>query len=86
MGRFIFRLLDVLSVAGYLPVVVYPPDESGGRRVRVDGEILGMAHSVRDVMEFLRRAGMDDIDEDDVIMSSLIDWRGGGPEMWPAPW
>ncbi|WP_406429183.1 hypothetical protein [Streptomyces sp. NBC_01589] len=52
----------------YLPIVIYPPDESGGRRVRVDWEILGMAHSLRDVTEFLRRAGMDDITEEDVIL------------------
>ncbi|MGW5275522.1 hypothetical protein ACWEQP_23685 [Streptomyces sp. NPDC004044] len=51
-------------MSGYLPIVIYPPDESGGRRVRVDGEILGMAHSLRDVTESLRRAGMDDITEE----------------------
>lgn len=27
-----------------MPVVVYPPDEDGGRRVRGDGEILGRAY------------------------------------------
>ncbi|WP_406502603.1 hypothetical protein [Streptomyces sp. NBC_01602] len=73
-------------MSGYLPIVIYPPDESGGRRVRVDGEILGMAHSLRDVTEFPRRAGMDDITEEDVILSGMIDWRGGGPNLWPAPW
>ncbi|MEU3220010.1 hypothetical protein [Streptomyces sp. NPDC006971] len=73
-------------MSGYLPVVVYPPDESGGRRVRVDGEILGLAHSTRDVAEFLRRAGLDDITEDDVSTSGMIEWRGGGPKTWPAPW
>ncbi|MFB6813085.1 hypothetical protein ACFCV8_00860 [Streptomyces sp. NPDC056347] len=68
-----------------VPVVVYPPDESGGRRVRADGEILGMAYSIRDVVEFLRRAGLDTITEDDVAVSGLIEWRGGGPESWPGP-
>jgi hypothetical protein len=68
-----------------LPVVVYPPDESGGRRVRVDGEILGMAYGLRDVAEFLRRAGLDDVTEDDVILSGVIDWRGGGPDVWSTP-
>ncbi|WP_406735370.1 hypothetical protein OG508_28155 [Streptomyces sp. NBC_01108] len=67
---------------GYLPIVIYPPSPTGGRRVRVDGEILGLAYSIRDVAEFLRRAGMDDITEDDVILSGLIDWRGGGPDVW----
>ncbi|MFE4925375.1 hypothetical protein [Streptomyces sp. NPDC056661] len=61
-------------------------DESGGHHVRVDGEILGMAHILRDVTEFLRRAAMDDITEEDVILSRMIDWRGGGPNLWPAPW
>ncbi|WP_329163940.1 hypothetical protein OHB49_28925 [Streptomyces sp. NBC_01717] len=72
-------------MAGSLPIVISPPSPTGGRRVRVDGEILGLAHGLRDVVEFLRRAGMDDIDEDDVILSSLIEWRGGGPDVWSAP-
>ncbi|MDV9194335.1 hypothetical protein [Streptomyces sp. Wh19] len=67
---------------GHLPIVIYPPSPTGGRRVRVDGEILGLAMSVRDVAEFLRRAGMDDITEDDVILSGMIDWRGDGPDAW----
>lgn len=69
-------------MSGHLPVVVYPPSPTGGRRVRVDGEILGLAHSLRDVAEFLRRAGMEGIEESDVAASELIDWRGGGPEVW----
>ncbi|MYT57695.1 hypothetical protein GTW29_13390 [Streptomyces sp. SID7834] len=68
-----------------LPVIVYPPSPTGGRRVRVDGEILGLAHGLRDVAEFLRRAGLDDVDETDVEASALIEWRGGGPEVWLAP-
>lgn len=68
-----------------LPVIVYPPSPTGGRRVRIDGEILGLAHGLRDVAEFLRRAGLDDVDETDVETSALIDWRGGGPDVWHAP-
>lgn len=69
-----------------LPVIVYPPSPTGGgRRVRIDGEILGLAQSTRDIAEFLRRAGLDDIDETDVETSTLIDWRGGGPDVWHAP-
>ncbi|MFJ3587507.1 hypothetical protein ACIQUY_29375 [Streptomyces sp. NPDC090231] len=67
-----------------LPVIVYPPSPTGGRRVRIDGEILGLAHDLRDVAEFLRRAGLDDVDETDVETSALIDWRGGGPDVWLA--
>ncbi|MEV1026352.1 hypothetical protein [Streptomyces sp. NPDC050264] len=67
------------------PVIVHQPSPDGGRRVRVDGEILGLAHEPRDVAEFLRRAGLD-VDASDVAESPLIDWRGGGPGTWPAPW
>ncbi|WP_369147025.1 hypothetical protein [Streptomyces sp. R44] len=58
-------------------VVVYPPDEDGTRRVRVDGEILGRARGLNDVIEFLRRAGW--LDEEEW---PPIEWRGGGPEVW----
>jgi hypothetical protein len=66
-------------------IVVHAPDASGGRRVHVDSEILGLAHSLRDVQEFLRRAGLD-WDEEQIAVSPLIEWRGGGPESWPPPW
>ncbi|MDX3634318.1 hypothetical protein PV728_29455 [Streptomyces europaeiscabiei] len=65
-------------------VVVYPPDEDGGRRVRAGGEILGRAYNLRDLVEFLRRAGLDDWDENDAYTSGLIDWRGPGPDAWPT--
>jgi hypothetical protein len=62
-------------------VIVLPPSPTGGRRVRVDGEILGLAHSVVDIAEFLRRAGLE-IDPAEVAESPWIDWRGVGPEHW----
>ncbi|MFJ8208913.1 hypothetical protein [Streptomyces sp. NPDC096033] len=67
-----------------LRVIVYPPDAEGGRRVRVDGEILGRALGPNDIFEFLRRAGLDpdDVDLDDRL---LIEWRGGGPAVWTPP-
>jgi hypothetical protein len=64
------------------PVVVEPPGPSGGRRVRVDGRVLGTAFSLRDVTAFLQEAGLQGWDELDVAASSLIDWRGGGPDAW----
>lgn len=64
------------------PVIVYPPDEQGGRRVRVDGTILGLAYSVGDVARFMQEAGLQEFDEMDVVRSALIEWRGGGPEVW----
>ncbi|MEV6836790.1 hypothetical protein AB0N17_20160 [Streptomyces sp. NPDC051133] len=64
------------------PVVVYPPSPSGGRRVRVDSEILGTAYSLRDLVEFLRRAGLEGLDGLEVAASPLIEWRGGGADEW----
>ncbi|MFF3493715.1 hypothetical protein ACFYWS_20450 [Streptomyces sp. NPDC002795] len=57
-------------------IVVHPPLGTGGRRVTVRGEILGLAHSDADVLEFLRRAGLPDAEMllDD---PSFVTWRGG---------
>lgn len=64
------------------PVVVYPLDEDGARRVRIDGQISGRAYSVRDVAAFMQDAGLQGFDEMDAVRSPLIEWRGGGPEVW----
>ncbi|AVZ74409.1 hypothetical protein SLUN_21825 [Streptomyces lunaelactis] len=51
----------------HAPMVVHRISPSGGRRltVRVEGDeqILGLARSDADVIEFLRRAGVEDPDE-----------------------
>ncbi|MFE2046306.1 hypothetical protein ACFXAZ_36370 [Streptomyces sp. NPDC059477] len=62
-------------------VIVQPPSPTGGRRVRVDGEILGIAYSTRDLAEFLRRAGLE-VDPEDVPTLTWIEWRGMGPDHW----
>ncbi|MFI8931596.1 hypothetical protein ACIG3E_28470 [Streptomyces sp. NPDC053474] len=62
-------------------IVVHRASPTGGRRVDVHGENVGVAHSVADVTEFLRRAGLD-LDPVEVAVSPLIEWRGGGPEGW----
>lgn len=69
-------------MAATRPVIVYPPDEQGGRRVRVDGTILGLAYGVQDVAAFMQEAGLPQFDEMDVVRSELIEWRGGGPDVW----
>ncbi|MFI1566984.1 hypothetical protein ACH4ZX_28725 [Streptomyces sp. NPDC020490] len=70
-------------MSGPVRVIVLPPSPTGGRRVRVDGEILGLAHNLADVAEFLRRAGLE-IDPSEVVEAPWIDWRGVGPEGWEA--
>ncbi|ANP51046.1 hypothetical protein J2Z21_005001 [Streptomyces griseochromogenes] len=68
-------------------VMVFAPSERGGRRVQVDDEILGTAFSLHDLAAFLRRAGLEGVDELDVAESSVIEWYGGGPEEWRGtPW
>jgi hypothetical protein len=64
------------------PVVIYPPASDGGRRVRVDDHFVGLAYGLLDVVEFLRLAGLDDVDDVWVQQSALIEWRGGGPDRW----
>ncbi|OEV32026.1 hypothetical protein AN219_01325 [Streptomyces nanshensis] len=62
-------------------MVVPPPATGGGRRVTAHAEQLGIAFRQEDVSEFLRHAGLseDEIQLDD---PNLIEWRGGGPEVW----
>ncbi|MEW2132973.1 hypothetical protein [Streptomyces sp. NPDC005435] len=69
-------------MAAMPPVVVYPPAEDGGRRVRVGDRFVGMAYTLLDVAEFLRRAGMEDVEASDVASGPWVEWRGGGPEAW----
>ncbi|MGW7260753.1 hypothetical protein [Streptomyces sp. NPDC054834] len=63
-------------------VVVYPPDEDRGRTVRLDGEILGRAFRLRDIVAFLQTAGLEGADDLDVVRANWIEWRGGGPDAW----
>ena len=62
-------------------VIVYPPSAGAGRRVLVDGEDLGPAHSLADLLEFLRGAGLDP-DTLDITDPWLFEWRGAGPKVW----
>ncbi|MCM2579280.1 hypothetical protein M1E25_18315 [Streptomyces sp. MTZ3.1] len=71
-------------MAGRPPVVIHPPLPGGGRRVHADGEDLGLAGGPADVLEFLRRAGLDP-DRVSLDDTNLIEWRGGGPDIWEQP-
>lgn len=65
------------------PIVVHRPSPTGGRRVTVRGEILGLAHDDEDLLEFLRRAGLPDA----VAMlddPAWVEWRGGRAHQWDA--
>lgn len=48
----------------------------------MDGVILGIAYGVADFLEFLRRAGLEDVESINLEESPLIEWRGGGPGVW----
>jgi hypothetical protein len=63
------------------PIVVHPPEASGGRRVTAHAEVLGLARSAEDVAALLREAGLSE-DEIDLRDPNLIEWRGGGPDAW----
>ncbi|MFF9123188.1 hypothetical protein ACF09J_07800 [Streptomyces sp. NPDC014889] len=65
-------------------VIVDPPGKGGGRQVHADGTTLGTAYSLHDLSVFMERAGLEGLDELDVAMSPLVEWHGGGPEVWPA--
>jgi hypothetical protein len=65
-------------------VEVGPPGRDGGRRVRAGTEVLGVAYGPGDLAEFLRRAGVPDVDQFDLAAVDWIDWHGGGPGEWPG--
>ncbi|MEU1594494.1 hypothetical protein ABZ468_16890 [Streptomyces sp. NPDC005708] len=64
-------------------MIVAAPCGCGGRRITVDDETMGMAYSLHDLTVFLKFAGLVGGDELDVVESDLIEWYGGGPEVWP---
>ncbi|MGW3735172.1 hypothetical protein [Streptomyces sp. NPDC005148] len=57
------------------PIVVQGLSPSGGRRVTINGQGVGLAHNDIDLVEFLRRAGLEEAWEliDD---PHWIEWRG----------
>ncbi|PKW12073.1 hypothetical protein SAMN05428944_0686 [Streptomyces sp. 1222.5] len=63
-------------------VTVFPPAEDGGRRVRIGRSFAGMAYTLIDIVEFLRAAGLEDVEPADVTNAEWIEWRGAGPETW----
>jgi hypothetical protein len=41
-----------------------------------------MAYGLLDIVDFLRLAGLEDVDDAWVRQSGLIEWRGNGPDIW----
>ncbi|MBT2406586.1 MULTISPECIES: hypothetical protein [unclassified Streptomyces] len=73
-----------MSGGAGLRLVVFPPDQHGRRRVRYGGQSLGTAHRMSDIPVFLAGAGMENAEDLDLADPELVEWRGGGPEVWPA--
>ncbi|AEW99244.1 hypothetical protein [Streptantibioticus cattleyicolor] len=66
-----------------LRVIVDPPAADGGRRVWVGHETVGLAYCRADVLDFLRRAGLDP-ERVRLEDAEQIEWHGGGPGSWGA--
>ncbi|WP_329043476.1 hypothetical protein OHT61_32185 (plasmid) [Streptomyces sp. NBC_00178] len=66
-----------------VPIVIHRPSVTGGRRVTIQGQIVGLAHDDHDVVEFLRRAGLPDSEQllDDPVW---VQWRGGRAHRYEA--
>ncbi|WP_097982764.1 hypothetical protein [Streptomyces sp. f150] len=65
------------------PIVIHRPSPTGGRRVTIQGQIAGLAHTDGDVVEFLRRAGLPDAD-DLLDQADWVEWRGGRAHHYEA--
>jgi hypothetical protein len=68
-------------MAEEVPVIVYPPQQDGGRRVVIRGKQTGTAYTLFDLLEFLRAADLPEADTP-IDDPELIEWRGGGPDVW----
>ncbi|MFJ9729620.1 hypothetical protein ACIRP3_43580 [Streptomyces sp. NPDC101209] len=61
---------------------ITPPDHEGGQLVRSHHKVVGRAYDLQTMIVFLHRASLNPEDEDDVAVSDLIEWNGGGPHTW----
>ncbi|MGW7331220.1 hypothetical protein ACWGIU_22015 [Streptomyces sp. NPDC054840] len=71
------------------PILVHRITPSGGRRVviRIHGvdTVLGIAHSDRDLIEFLRRIEIPDPEDMVLGDSPAIAWQGGQAHVYQEP-
>ena len=63
------------------PVIVFPPVQGDPpyRRVEIRHQAVGRAFTLDDVVEFARRAGLEDLDPYD---PEQVGWHRGGPDVW----
>ncbi|MEU6048925.1 hypothetical protein ABZ829_00615 [Streptomyces xanthochromogenes] len=59
-------------------IIVHRPRPTGARHVTVLGQDIGVAHSDRDLIEFLRQTGLDESDAEAMVdgHSPEIEWIG----------
>ncbi|MGW2325544.1 hypothetical protein ACWC5C_07230 [Streptomyces sp. NPDC001700] len=62
------------------PRVVVEEPHDGRRRVRIDGQDVGVVVNADELRGLLTRAGLTTAIDD----PRQIDWQGGGPDDWPA--
>ncbi|MFJ1695639.1 hypothetical protein ACIOHC_10890 [Streptomyces sp. NPDC088252] len=65
------------------PIVVHGLSRTGGRRVAVKGKVVGLARNDSDLVEFLRRAGLEEA-WDLLDDPHWIEWRGGRAHRYEA--
>jgi len=66
------------------PIVVHEPQDAASpyRRVDIKHITVGLAHGMADLLEFARRAGLEE--DFDPLDPELVSWRGGGPDIWTS--
>ncbi|MFL5998021.1 MAG: hypothetical protein ACJ736_27605 [Streptomyces sp.] len=62
-------------------VIVCPPSEAGGRRMGIDGRMLGARFNDHALTVFAQNAGLTGWDVLDVVVSGRIERPAGGPEV-----
>jgi hypothetical protein len=67
-------------------IIVHRPRATGGRHVTVFGHDVGLAHSDRDLVEFLRQSGLDETDAEAMVDgdSPEIEWQGAPAHEYAA--
>lgn len=65
------------------PVVVHRVTQSF-RRVSAGGQPVGIAASVDELLELLGAESLAEVGDESEDQDVVVEWRGGGPEVWPT--